>query len=112
MKDKKVAQKVEQFCRNVLRLHHQIHISQIRFLAAVARHSPDGATQTAISKELGVSVASVSRLVDVFGPSTYKDRSGRPGFGFVQKRRDRADDRVKVVSITETGLVFLNSLVS
>ena len=68
-----------------------------------------GRTQTDIAKLMDLTLASVSRSVDVFGPKGRKDRAGE-GRGFIRTERDPDDERNLQLFLTPTGEVFLQQI--
>lgn len=68
-----------------------------------------GLTQTEVASLLDVTLAAVSRAVDVLGSKGRKDRinSGRK---FVRVERDPADERNLNLFITAAGLSFLEQI--
>jgi len=91
-------------CRLLGAILPQFRWSQYRFLLTVAENP--GLTQTQVAKKLDLTIAAVSRAVDVFGPRGRKER-GQSGRGFVTVTRDPDDDRNLLLSITPAGLSFL-----
>ena len=100
---------IHAFCVKAMHSRPQIRVSQIRFLVTVAQFSPAGITQTEVAKQLGLTLAAISRAVDVFGPSGRKDR-GTSGLAFINVTMDPHDDRPKILTITEAGMNYLLSL--
>ena len=88
----------------------QMRFSQIKFLATVAMYSPRGVNQSTLAAETGVTLAAITRSVDVFGSAGRPKRNKRPGLNFVRVEIDPLDDRNKIVIITEAGLDYLLSL--
>ena len=97
------------FCEKAREAHPQIRTSQIRFLVVIAQYSPAGITQTEAAKQLGLTLAAISRAVDVFGPDGRKDR-GTPGLNYIKVSTDPDDDRPKILTITEAGMNYLLGL--
>ena len=94
-------------CQFLATVHPQFRWSQYRFLLVVAE--TPGLSQSEVAKRLDVTLAAVSRAVDVFGPKGRRDRSGE-GRGYVSTMRDPEDDRNLLLSITPAGLSFLEQL--
>ena len=94
-------------CQFIATVHPQFRISQWRFLLVVAENP--GLTQTEVASLLDVTLAAVSRAVDVLGSKGRKDRvsSGRK---FVRAERDPADERNLQLFITPAGLSFLEQI--
>jgi DNA-binding MarR family transcriptional regulator len=85
----------------------QIRASQIDFLISVAMHP--GRTQTELATECDLTLAAISRAVDVMGESGRRDgQSGR--LGLVETRRNKADDRILQVFLTPSGEQFVSLL--
>jgi DNA-binding MarR family transcriptional regulator len=85
----------------------QIRCSQVDFLLSVAL--TPGRTQTELATECDLTLAAVSRAVDVMGESGRRDGlSGR--LGFVETRRTKADDRILQVFLTPSGEQFVSLL--
>ena len=94
-------------CQFLATVHPQFRWSQYRFLLVVAE--TPGLNQSEVAKKLDVTLAAVSRAVDVFGPKGRRDRGGG-GRGYVSTIRDPEDDRNLLLSITPAGLSFLEQL--
>ena len=94
-------------CRFLGTVLPQFRWSQYRFLLTVA--DAPGLTQSQVAKKLDLTLAAVSRAVDVFGPRGRKDR-GQSGRGYVAVTRDPDDDRNLLLSITPLGLDFLEQV--
>lgn len=94
-------------CRFLGTVLPQFRWSQYRFLLTVADNP--GLTQSQIAKKLDLTLAAVSRAVDVFGPKGRKDR-GQIGRGYVAVTRDPDDDRNLLLSITPAGVDFLEQI--
>ena len=94
-------------CRFLGTVLPQFRWSQYRFLLTVADNP--GLTQSQIAKKLDLTLAAVSRAVDVFGPKGRKDR-GHTGRGYVAVTRDPDDDRNLLLSITPAGVDFLEQI--
>ena len=94
-------------CQFIATVHPQFRISQWRFLLVIAENP--GLTQTEVANLLDVTLAAVSRAVDVLGSKGRKDRmnSGRK---FVKTERDPADERNLLLYITPAGLSFLEQI--
>lgn len=88
-------------------VHPQLRFSQWRFLVIVAENP--GRTQSEIAKLMDLTLASVSRSVDVFGPKGRKDRAGE-GRGFVRVERDADDERNLLLFLTPAGESFLEQI--
>ena len=58
---------------------------------------------------MDLTLASVSRSVDVFGPNGRKDRVGA-GHGFIRTQRDPLDDRNLQLFLTPAGEDFLQQI--
>ena len=97
--------------RNAMRLCRQaspqIRASQIEVLLSVAI-KPDS-TQSELANECDLTLAAISRFVDVFGTSSRKGRQGK-ALGLVETRRHPDDDRLLLVSLTNKGQQFLKLL--
>ena len=98
---------LQAFCEAATKDHPQIRVSQIRFLVAVAQYSPQGITMTALANEMGVTLAAISRAVDVFGTAGRRDKEGK---GYVRVILDFNDDRTRTLQITDAGLDYLLGL--
>ena len=94
-------------CQFLATVHPQFRWSQYRFLLVVAE--TPGLSESEVAKRLDVTLAAVSRAVDVFGQKGRRDRSGE-GRGYVSETRDPEDDRKKLLTITPAGLSFLEQL--
>lgn len=94
-------------CRFLGTVLPQFRWSQYRFLLMVAEYP--GLTQSEIAKKLDLTLAAVSRAVDVFGPKGRKDRS-KNGRGYVAVTRDPDDDRNLLLTITPAGVDFLEQI--
>jgi len=88
--------------------HAQLRVSQLRFLNAVQRMP--GSTQTELANELDVTLAAVSRAVDVFGEVSRKKSDRQKGLGLVTAERTSDDDRVLTVRLTSKGENFMKHL--
>lgn len=87
----------------------QIRASQIDLLISVALKP--GSTQTELAVECDLTLAAISRAVDVMGSSGRRDgMSGR--MGLIETRRNPDDDRVLQVFLTPAGEQFVSLLLS
>lgn len=95
-------------CRFIGTVHPQLRVSQLRFLWTVADRP--NSSQTELATELGITLAAVSRAVDVFGSSNRKDRSRDKSLGYIKVDRAKNDDRMLVVNLTQRGWDFLQQI--
>lgn len=97
--------------RNGLRLcrqaSSQIRASQIEVLISVALKPEQ--TQSELAAECDLTLAAISRFVDVFGSSSRKGRQTNP-LGFIETKRHPDDDRIILVSLTNKGKQFVSLL--
>jgi DNA-binding MarR family transcriptional regulator len=94
-------------CDTLIAMSPQIRLTQLRLLLTVAKHQP--LSQTALSEHAGLTLAAVSRAVDVLGSAGRRD--GVSGaLGLLQVLLDPNDDRLKLVSLTPKGRVLLDHL--
>ena len=94
-------------CQFLATVHPKLRWSQYRFLLVVAE--TPGQSESEVAKKLGLTLAGVSRAMDVFGSKGRRDRSSK-GRGYVEETRDPKDDRKKLLTITPAGLSFLEQL--
>lgn len=95
-------------CKYLGTLHGQLRLSQLRLLLTIAANP--GLTQTKLAEILGITVAAVSRAVDVLGTGTgRKDRNSK-ALGWIRSKRDPLDERTVVVELTQTGRDVLEQM--
>ena len=94
-------------CDTLTTLSPQFRFTQLRLLLMVSKHQP--INQTQLADHTGLSVAAVSRAIDVLGTSGRRDTIG-PALGLVQVLLDPSDDRLKLVSLTTKGKSLLGLL--
>lgn len=82
----------------------QIRVSQVETLLSVAL-KPDS-TQSELALECDLTLAAISRFVDVFGSSGRKGRHSSC-LGFVESKRHPDDDRLVIVRLTPKGQKFV-----
>ena len=97
-------------CKYLGTLHGQLRLSQLRLLLTIAANP--GLTQTKLADILGITVAAVSRSVDVLGTGTgRKDRDSKTkALGWIRSKRDPLDERTVVVELTQTGRDVLEQM--
>jgi DNA-binding MarR family transcriptional regulator len=84
-----------------------IRASQIELLLSVSLKP--GSTQTELANECGVTLAAISRAVDVLGSGGRRDGvSGK--LGLIEARRNPDDDRTLHVYLTTKGEQFVTLL--
>ena len=89
-------------CRNV---SAQIRASQLDFLITIGL--TPGRTQTELAADCDLTLAAVSRAVDVLGKDGRRDGvSGK--LGLVEARRNPSDDRILQVFLTPKGEQFVS----
>jgi DNA-binding MarR family transcriptional regulator len=88
-------------------LHSQMRLSQLTILLAIAEQP--GRSQTEIAAEAGLSVAAISRAVDVLGSTGRRDGKG-PALGLIEAVINPDDDRHLLLHLTPRGRTFLRSL--
>lgn len=87
------------------RVSPQIRASQLDLLLSIALQP--GRTQTELAIECDLTLAAVSRAVDVLGSTGRRDGlSGR--LGLVEAKRNKADDRILQVFLTPAGEQFVS----
>lgn len=94
-------------CKFLSTVHPQFRWSQLAFLLTVAENP--GLNQSEIAQKLDITLAAVSRAIDVFGPKGRRDRD-TSGRGYVITTSDPDDDRIKLLQITPAGLSFLEQI--
>ena len=84
--------------------HPGITLSQLEFLFMV--HAVGKITHTEAAAQMGLTNGAISRMLDVFGSK--KKKTGRhKNLGLVQDTRDVDDDRIKHISMTTKGNLFI-----
>ena len=86
----------------------QIRVSQIDLLLTIA--AKPGSTQTQLARECNLTLAAVSRAVDVLGKTGRRDGGSSGKLGFIEARRDPKDDRHLLVYLTPDGEQFVSLL--
>ena len=86
----------------------QIRVSQIDLLLTIA--AKPGSTQTQLARECGLTLAAISRAVDVLGKTGRRDGGSSGKLGFIETRRDPNDDRHLLVYLTPAGEQFVSLL--
>jgi DNA-binding MarR family transcriptional regulator len=89
-------------------VHPQMRLTQLLTLLAVAEKP--GRTQTEIAQEVGLTLAAVSRAVDVLGTSGRRDKRGAPGLGWINAVADPSDDRNMLVFLLPKGRALVREL--
>lgn len=83
----------------------QIRASQLDLILSIALRP--GQTQTELAAECGLTLAAISRAVDVLGKAGRKDGvSGK--LGLIEARRNKDDDRILQVYLTPAGEQFVS----
>jgi len=91
------------------RVSPQMRASQIDFLLTVAL--APGRTQTELAAQCDLTLAAVSRAVDVLGKEGRRDGvSGK--LGLIETRRNPDDDRILQVFLTPSGEQFVSLMES
>jgi len=85
----------------------QIRASQIDLLLTVA--IPPGKTQTELAIETDLTLAAISRAVDVLGKDGRRDKLSSK-LGLIEARRNKDDDRILQVYLTPAGEQFVSLL--
>jgi DNA-binding MarR family transcriptional regulator len=104
----KSTQRLMSVARVCIAVHPQLRVTQLLTLLAVAEKP--GRTQTEIAQEVGLSLAAVSRAVDVLGTSGRKDKRGAPGLGWIEAVADPGDDRNLLVFLLPKGRALVREL--
>lgn len=86
----------------------QIRVSQIDLLLTIA--AKPGSTQTQLARECDLTLAAISRAVDVLGKTGRRDGGSTSKLGFIETRRDPNDDRHLLVYLTPAGEQFVSLL--
>ena len=94
-------------CDTLTALSPQMRLTQLRLLLMLAKHQP--ISQTELADRSGLTLAAVSRAVDVFGTTGRRDGQGG-ALGLLQVLLDPSDDRLKLVSLTAKGRALLKHL--
>ena len=106
----KSTQRLMSVARVCIAVHPQLRLTQLLTLLAVAEKP--GRTQTEIAQEVGLSLAAVSRAVDVLGTSGRKVKRGAPGLGWIEAVADPGDDRNLLVFLLPKGRALVRELVA
>jgi DNA-binding MarR family transcriptional regulator len=84
-----------------------LRVTQVELLLTVSLKP--GLTQTELATECGVTLAAISRSVDVLGAGGRRDGvSGK--LGLIEARRNANDDRILQVFLTPKGEQFVSLL--
>ena len=86
----------------------QVRISQAELILTVA--AKPGLTQTQLSRECNLTLAAVSRAVDVLGKTGRRGGGSTGKLGFIEARKDPNDDRHLLVYLTPAGEQFVSLL--
>ena len=82
--------------------HPGITLSQLEFLFMIHSQSM---THKEAAAQMGLTPGGISRMVDVFGSGKKKGRA--LSLGLVQVEKDPEDDRIKYISMTTKGNLFI-----
>ena len=88
-------------------ISQQVRASQLEMLLIIA--DTPGLTQREIADRSDMTTSTISRAVDVFSDSGRRDGRGGAA-GLVEIRLDPADERLKLVYLTEKGQALLYQL--
>jgi DNA-binding MarR family transcriptional regulator len=90
-------------------LNNEMPIQTLSVLILIANNDKKNkrTTMSYIAKELGFQNATITRNVSNLSDWTYQKKKG---LGLVQMEYDPMDQRIKILSLTKKGQVFIDSL--
>jgi DNA-binding MarR family transcriptional regulator len=81
-------------------IHPQLRVSQVDILLSIA--AKEGQSQTDLAADCELSVAAISRAIDVLGSAGRRDGKGGK-LGLIRVEKDPQDDRFQLVYLTDRG---------